>query len=108
MSTITSLVQSSLRSPADLAGHSFEQIARSPNVSEKDKLGEVAREFEAYLLRLYVGEARKTLVASTFNPDGGSTSIYHDMITGQLADSISRAKSLGLATGLAQQLTHQN
>lgn len=99
---------SPLPSSAQMAGQSLEALAGNPNVSNKDKVGEVARQFEAYLLRQYLGEARKTLVPSKFNPDSQSQHVYQDMITSQLADTISKTGTLGLGTLLQEQLTRQN
>ena len=70
-------------------------------------MAEVARQFESYLLRQYLGEARKTLVESRFNPDAGNQRIYHDMITSELADNLSKSGAIGLAAALKGQLSHE-
>ncbi len=86
----------------------IEQMAKNPTVSEADKVKEVSRQFESYLLRQYLGEARKPLVESKCNLNASGSQIYRDMVTSQLADSISKSGGLGLGTTLAEQLTRQN
>ncbi len=81
----------------------LEQLAGNPNISESDKVGEVARQFESILLRQMLSEARKS-----DSPDNKvANGIYDDMVNNQLADSISRSGDFGLARSLKQQLTHQ-
>ena len=86
----------------------LESLAKNPDVSDRDKVAEVSRQFEAYLLRQYIAEARKPMVESRFNLDAGMHSIHSDMINQQLADSISRTDRVGLADVLREQLTRQN
>lgn len=97
-----------LQSSNDIGGQSIESVARDPSLTDKDKLRRATQEFEAYLLRTYLSEARKPMVASKTNPDSGSSDIYQSMVTGQLADGISRSGTLGLATLLQQQIERQN
>ncbi|MBM3846432.1 MAG: hypothetical protein FJ405_09120 [Verrucomicrobia bacterium] len=89
----------------DIGGVDLQKFVRDPNVSEKDKIAAAARQFEAYMLRQYLSEARKTLVESRFNPDARNHRVYQDMITSQLADNLSATGSLGLSAVLEGQLT---
>jgi flagellar protein FlgJ len=85
---------------------SLESLAHNKNVSDEDKVAEVSRQFEAVLLRQILQDIRKSVLA----PDQGdktTNAIYSDMINNQLADSISRSGSLGLAKSLNSQLAHQ-
>ena len=66
----------------------------------------VAREFESFLVKVYVTEARKPLVASKFNLGSEGHPIHQDMINARLADSISRNGHLGLAQALEKELQH--
>jgi peptidoglycan hydrolase FlgJ len=84
----------------------IEQLAANPNVSDKDKVTETCRQFEAVLLRQILGEARKTVIPDG-EQDSNVTSIYSDMVTQQLADSISRSGAFGLAKSLEAQLVRQ-
>jgi len=82
----------------------LDMLAANPNVSDSDKVGEVARQFEAVLLRQILQEARKS---DDPGDDTTVSGIYDDMINNQLADTISRSGEFGLARGLKAQLTHQ-
>jgi Rod binding domain-containing protein len=84
----------------------IEQLAANPSVSDHDKVTESCRQFEAVLLRQILGEARKTVIADG-ESDSNITSIYNDMVTKQLADSISRSGAFGLAKSLESQLVRQ-
>ena len=86
----------------------LEQLAKNPDVSDKEKVKAVSQQFEAYLLRNFIGEARKPLVHSNTALGGGSQQIYHDMVTEQMADNISKSGSFGLGTLLQSQLERQN
>jgi peptidoglycan hydrolase FlgJ len=85
----------------------LENLAGNPNVSQGDKVREASRQFEAVLLRQILSEARKTVVSSTANTKSSSAGIYDDMINNQMADSISKSGSFGLAKSLQAQLVHQ-
>jgi len=85
----------------------LDRLANNPQLSEEQKVAEVSRQFEAVLLRQILAQAQKTVIKSDFTQDNAVTGVYQDMITSQLADSISRAGTLGLARNLNQQLTHQ-
>lgn len=89
----------SLRNPVPL-----EQLAGNQSLSKSDKLAEASRQFESMLLRQILGSARKTVIKSKLTEDSLSSGIYQDMITEQLADSISRSGGFGLARGLQAQL----
>jgi flagellar protein FlgJ len=84
----------------------LEQLAGNPNVSQRDKVDQACKQFEAVLLRQILGEARKTVISSG-ESDSTVSGIYNDMITSQLADSISRSGAFGLAKSLESQLVRQ-
>ena len=85
----------------------LERIADNKTLSKPEKIAEVSRQFEAVLLRQILGAARKTVFKSAMNQDSLSSGIYQDMVTDQLAESISRSGSFGLARSLQSQLQHQ-
>jgi flagellar protein FlgJ len=94
--------------PAEVAdGLPIEQLAGNKLLSEKQKLQEASRQFEAVMLRQILGQGRKTVFRSKFNQESMTSGIYQDMITSQLADGISRSGGLGLARSLETQLTRQ-
>jgi Rod binding domain-containing protein len=83
----------------------LESLAGNPNISDKDKVAEVSRQFEAVLLRQILQQARKPTASAS--KDSLSTDVYSDMINQQLADSISRSGAFGLAKSLQGELAHQ-
>ncbi len=86
----------------------LEQLAKNPDVSQPDKIAVVAQQFESYLLRTFLGEARKSLAHSSCALGSGSQQIYQDMVTAQMADNISKSGSFGLGSMLQAQLERQN
>ncbi len=85
----------------------LEKLAANPNVSDADKVGQACRQFEAVFLRQILQEARKTVISSSANHDSVVSGIYGDMVNNQLADSISRSGTFGLAKSLQDQLVRQ-
>jgi flagellar protein FlgJ len=85
----------------------IEQLAGNPNVSQLDKIDQACKQFEAVLLRQILGEARRTVISSGGEQDSTVSGIYNDMVTSQLADSISRSGTFGLAKSLESQLVRQ-
>jgi flagellar protein FlgJ len=85
----------------------IEKLAANPNISDTDKVGQACRQFEAVFLRQILKDARKTVVSSSADHDSTISGIYDDMVTSQLADSISRSGAFGLAKSLQAQLVHQ-
>lgn len=85
----------------------FDKLAANPNVTQQQKVEEACRQFEAVLLRKILGEARKSVLASTSGQSASVSGIYDDMINNQMAESISRSGAFGLAKSLQPQLIHQ-
>src|SRR5215467_2849529 len=98
---------SSLQPQVKASQVQFEKLAANPNVSEKDKIHEACRQFEAVLLRQILAQSRKTVISSPTNSNPAIKGIYDDMVNNQLADSISRSGTFGLAKSLDSQLNHQ-
>lgn len=90
--------------PADVP---LERLAANSKLTDAQKVKELARQFEAVLLRQILGEAQKKVFVSKMNPDSISGGIYQDMITNQMADKISSSGSFGLARALEKQLQHE-
>lgn len=88
-------------SAADIAP---ERLAGNPSLTEKQKIAEASRQFEAILLRQILGEAQKTVFKSEFSDDSTASGIYQDMITTTLADDISKSGAFGLAKTFERQL----
>jgi len=81
-----------------------EQLAGNSRLTEKQKIGEASRQFEAVLLRQILGDSQKTVIKSEFSDSSTAAGIYQDLITNTLADSISKSGAFGLAKTFEQQL----
>ncbi len=84
-----------------------EQLANSTVLSERQKVAEASRQFEAMLLRQILASTQKTVIPSEFSDNSTAAGIYQDMITNQLADAISKSGAFGLAQTFEQQLQRQ-
>jgi len=82
-------------------------LAANKNIPDTEKVAEVSRQFEAVLLRQILQETRKSCVSPSSSADATTSGIYDDMVNNQLADSISRSGSFGLAKSLQGELAHQ-
>jgi Rod binding domain-containing protein len=81
-----------------------ENLADNPRLSEHDKIAEASRQFESVLLRQILESSTKTVIQSKLADNSTAAGIYHDMVTTQLADSISKSGAFGLAQTFEQQL----
>ena len=81
-----------------------EQLAQNNKLTEAEKIGEVARHFEAILLRQFLNEATKPLMSGDEGMNSAQKGIYQDMITYTLADTISKSGQFGLSQVFRQQL----
>jgi flagellar protein FlgJ len=84
-----------------------ERLAGNSQLTEQEKIGEAARQFEAILLRQILQSAHKTVIKSNFSDDSTSSSIYQDLAVNQLADDISKSGTIGLAKTLQHEFTRQ-
>jgi flagellar protein FlgJ len=91
----------------DAADVPMERLAANSRLTEQEKIGEATRQFEALLLRQILRDTQKTVIPSEFSDDSTAASIYHDLVSEQLADSISKSGTFGLAKMLSRQLTCQ-
>jgi flagellar protein FlgJ len=82
-----------------------ERLANNTALTEQQKISEASRQFEAILLRQILAATQKTVIPSKFADNSTSAEIYRDMITTQLADSISKSGAFGLAQSFEHQLT---
>lgn len=84
-----------------------ERLAGNTSLTEPEKIAEASRQFEAILLRQILEAAQKPVIQSKLQDDSTAGSIYRDLLTNQLADSISKSGSFGLAKTFQQQLDRQ-
>ena len=97
----------SLHSPLNSGAVPAEDLARNGNVSEKEKIHELCRQFEAVLLRQILNDAQKTVIQSDLAPKSPAHDLYQDMAVNQLAETLSRSGALGFGRSLEQELTRQ-
>lgn len=83
------------------------KIAGNPNISDADKAKEVARQFEAVLLRQILQSAHKTGVKGMFEESSSTKDVYFDMMNFHMADAITKGGGLGLASSFEAQLMKQ-
>ena len=83
-----------------------ERLAGNTTLTEQEKIAEASRQFEAILLRQILSETQKTVISSKYSDNSVASGIYRDMVTNQLAESISKSGSFGLAKTFERQLTH--
>jgi Rod binding domain-containing protein len=81
-----------------------EKLASHKGLTEGEKIAEASRQFEAVLLRQILHDSRKPVFKSTLTEKSATSGIYDDLVTAQLADSISRTGEFGLARSLTTQL----
>ncbi len=85
----------------------LDRLAENKSLTEQEKVAEAGRQFEAVLLRQILGEAMKPVFKSKFTNQSAQSGIYQDMVVNQMADNVTRAGGLGLATSLNRDLTRQ-
>jgi flagellar protein FlgJ len=83
----------------------LESLAGSHALTPEQKIGEASRQFEAVLLRQFLSESQKPVINSEFTDNSSEAGIYQDMVTNQLADTLSRQGGIGLAKTFERQLT---
>ena len=84
-----------------------ERLAKNSSLTEEQKIAEASRQFESILLKQILESSQKTVIKSKLSDDSTASSIYHDMVTTRLADSISKSGAFGLTQTFEQQLNRQ-
>lgn len=85
----------------------IERLDHNSKLTEEEKLSEASRQFEALLLRQILQSSQNPVIKSKFTDDSTAGSIYRDMVTSQMADSMSKSGGIGLAKTFEHQLSHQ-
>ena len=81
-----------------------ERLAKNSSLTEQQKIGEASRQFESILLKQILDSSQKTVIKSKLSEDSTASSIYHDMVSTRLADSISKSGAFGLTQTFEKQL----
>lgn len=85
----------------------LERLSTNSELTEAQKSAEVGRQFEALLMRQILSEANKTVFKSSLTDNSLAQGVYQDMITTQMAESISKSGDFGLAHTFQEQLASQ-
>ncbi len=94
-------------SAANAAHLTPEQIADSPVLTERDKLSEMSRQFEAVLLRQILTEAHKPVFKSSMSLGSAASSVHQDLLISEMAKQMTQGPGTGLATQLTRDLGRQ-
>ncbi len=81
-----------------------ERLAKNSSLTEEQKIAEASRQFESILLKQILESSQKTVIKSKLTDDSTASSIYKDMVTTRIADSISKSGSFGLTQTFEHQL----
>lgn len=95
---------SSLPAAAELADVAPESLAGDQNLTQRQKIAEASRQFEAILLKQILSEAEKPVIKSEFTDNSTAAGIYQDFITNQLSQSLSKSGAFGFAKVFEHQL----
>jgi flagellar protein FlgJ len=95
---------SALTPPVDASHVQLESLAGNQALTQEQKIAEASRQFEAVLLRQFLSESQKPVIHSELTDDSNAAGIYQDMVTTQLADTLSRNGGIGLAKTFERQL----
>ena len=85
-----------------------ERLAKNSSLTDEQKIAEASRQFESILLKQILESSQKTVIKSKLSNDSTASSIYHDMVSTRLADSISKSGAFGLSQTFEQQLNRHH
>jgi Rod binding domain-containing protein len=109
MSAASSIPSSSLQLQTSAtwgAQTDLDRVALNTNLTENQKIGELAKEFEAMLFKQVLKGMKESFGGSSMFPSSGPHSIYGDMMIDTLAQSVSHAGQIGFAKTFTNQMTH--
>lgn len=93
--------------PIEASAIPIERLSGNSSLTQEQKVHEVARQFEAVLIRQILQSANRTGISGAAEEGGAGKDIYFDMLNFQLAESISKGGGLGLASAFEAQLQRQ-
>ena len=85
-----------------------ELLASRGSGDSPERVAEMSRGFEAILVRQILESAQKPLLDKSPQANSSSAGIYRDLISNQLAESISQSGCLGLGATIQKQLEKAN
>lgn len=92
----------------DAADLPLDSLAGNKQVSQQDKIEAVSHAFEAVLLRQILSECQKPVFKSKYVDNSSTQGIYRDMAVEQMANSIAKSNTFGLAASLSSGLQRQS
>jgi len=92
-------------SPIDTSTIPIEDLVGNKQLTQQQKIHEASREFEAIMLQQILSEMQKPVITSEYTDDSTASGVYQDYITNALAESMSKAGSLGFAKIFEEQLS---
>jgi flagellar protein FlgJ len=95
-----------IQSAVDTSNIPVEELAGDKHLTERQKIAEASRQFEAIMLRQILSESQKPVITSEFTDNSTAAGIYRDYITNTLAESMSKSGTFGLAKIFERQLSH--
>ena len=111
MSTASSIPSSSMHLQSSATWGSMtdlDRVAHDSNLTENQKVGELAKEFEAMLFKQVLKGMKQSVGGSGMFPSEGPHAIYGDMMIDTIAQSISHAGQIGFSRTFTDQLTNQS
>lgn len=99
---ITAIATSNMQAGGLRSAESLQKLGdlATSQASEAEKTADVARQFEAILMRQILSESMKPLLEG-----GASGQVYGYLVTDSLADTMSKGGGMGLSHILQAQLT---
>lgn len=83
-----------------------ENLVGNKSLTEDQKVAQASRQFEAIMLQQILAETQKPVITSEFTDNSTASGIYQDYVTQTLAESMSKAGTLGFARVFEHQLSH--
>lgn len=94
-----------MTTPVALAAHNASSALQPTQPSDREKLGEVAQQFEAIFLRQMLAAARKTDFGGNDLFGGQGEDTFREMQDAQFADIASKSGMIGFAGSIEAQLS---
>jgi Rod binding domain-containing protein len=96
-----------IQSNVSAANVPLDELAGNRALTQRQKVAEVAQQFEAVMLQQILQETQKPVFKTEFTDNSTAASIYRSLISKQLAEAMSKSGNFGLAKMLEKQLTKQ-
>lgn len=85
----------------------LDELAHDRTLTQQQKVGAVAHQFEALMLQQILQETQKPVFKTEFTDNSTAASIYRSLIAKELGEAMSKSGNFGLAQMLEKQLSKQ-